>query len=44
MSFVADSAVNTPMASHTIGPKPASVAKYSMAHPIATSTAAIQRR
>ena len=33
MSFVAESAVNTPIASQTSGPKPACIAKYSIAQP-----------
>ena len=44
MSCVAESIVNTPIATHTAGPKPAWIAKKSIASPMPTSTAAIQRR
>jgi hypothetical protein len=42
--LVADSIVNTPIATHTDGPKPACIAKWIITIPMPTSTAAIQRR
>jgi len=44
MSLVAESIVNSPIATHTEGPKPACIEKWIITMPIATSAAAIQRR